>query len=76
MRFGEDSFSKKPGQEEEERIRGNQLALFGVRLRGKPERLRGGRYERWGRNPEASDFYVWFLWPDRSSAGQRFPEVF
>lgn len=43
MRFGEDSFSRKPGQEQEERIQWNQLALFGLWLRGLPERLHSGR---------------------------------
>jgi hypothetical protein len=37
------SFFQKGGQEEEERIPRNQLALFGLRLRGLPERLHGGR---------------------------------
>jgi hypothetical protein len=46
MRFGEDSFSKKTGQEEEERIPRNKVALFGLWLRRVPERLRGGRDER------------------------------
>jgi hypothetical protein len=39
MRCGEDSFSRKPGQEEKERIPGNQLALFRLRLRRLPELL-------------------------------------
>jgi hypothetical protein len=58
MRFGEDSFSKKAGQEEEERIPRNKVALFGLWLRRVPERLRGGRDERSDATPEASEFYV------------------
>jgi len=46
MRFGEDSFSQKPGEQEEERIRWNQVALLGLWLRRVPERLHGGRDER------------------------------
>jgi hypothetical protein len=34
MRFVENGFSKEPGQGAEERIRWNQLALFGLWLRG------------------------------------------
>jgi hypothetical protein len=44
--FGEDSFSKKPGQEEEEGMPGNQLALFRLWLRRLPERLPDGGDER------------------------------
>jgi hypothetical protein len=44
MRSGEDSFSKKPEQEAEERISGNQVALFGLWLHGLPERLLGRRF--------------------------------
>jgi hypothetical protein len=47
MRFGHDSFSKKPLQETEERIPGNQLALFGLRLRRLPERLLCHSFELW-----------------------------
>jgi hypothetical protein len=46
MRFREDSFSKEPEQEEEERMPRNQVALFGLRLRRIPERLHAGRDER------------------------------
>ncbi|MCM3901626.1 MAG: hypothetical protein ND866_07955 [Pyrinomonadaceae bacterium] len=46
MRFREDSFSKEPEQEEEERMPRNQVALFGLRLLRVPDRLRGGRDER------------------------------
>jgi len=42
MQFRHDSFSKKPGLEEKERIPENQLALFGLWLRRLPERLHSG----------------------------------
>jgi hypothetical protein len=46
MRFRQDSFSKNPEQQEEERIRWNQVALFGMWLRSIPERLRSGGDKR------------------------------
>jgi hypothetical protein len=39
-------FPESRDKEEEERIPGKQLALFGLWLRGLPERLRAGRDER------------------------------
>ena len=55
MRFSQDSFSQKRGQEEEERIRWNQLALFRLWLRRFPKRLHGGRDERRESSPEVTD---------------------
>jgi hypothetical protein len=46
MRFGEDSFSRKPGQEAKERPRGYQVALFELWLLRLPERVHCGRDER------------------------------
>jgi len=39
-------FPHRPGDEQEERIRWNQLALFGLWLRRFPERLHGGGDEK------------------------------
>jgi hypothetical protein len=45
--FEEDGFSRKPGQEAEERISGNKVALFGLWLRGLPEWLHRRGFELW-----------------------------